>query len=99
MPPWCESILCLKVEAVQGKQVFLDWNETSGGLSLLSMEILQARMMWVVMPPSGDLPNPGIEPVSPVVPALLADFFTTELLGNPPDRHFMEVQNRYTVDE
>ena len=32
MPPWCESILGLKVEAVQGKQVFLEWTETSGGL-------------------------------------------------------------------
>ena len=32
MPPWCESILGLKVEAVQGKQVSLEWIETSGGL-------------------------------------------------------------------
>ena len=32
MPPWCESILGLKVEALQGKQVSLDWTETSGGL-------------------------------------------------------------------
>ena len=32
MPPWCESILGLKVEAVHGKQVFLEWTETSGGL-------------------------------------------------------------------
>ena len=31
-PPWCESILGLKVEAVQGKQVSLQWTETSGGL-------------------------------------------------------------------
>ena len=32
VPPWCESILGLKVEAVQGKQVPLKWTETSGGL-------------------------------------------------------------------
>ena len=31
VPPWCESILGLKVEAVQGKQVALEWSETSGG--------------------------------------------------------------------
>ena len=31
VPPWCESILGLKVEAVQGKQVFLEWTVTSGG--------------------------------------------------------------------
>ena len=32
VPPWCESILGLKVEAVQGKQVSLEWTETSEGL-------------------------------------------------------------------
>ena len=32
MTPWCESILGVKVEAVQGKQVPLEWTETSGGL-------------------------------------------------------------------
>ena len=30
MPQWCESILGLKVEAVQGKQFSLEWTETSG---------------------------------------------------------------------
>ena len=32
VPPLCQSILGLKVEAVQGKQVSLEWTETSGGL-------------------------------------------------------------------
>ena len=32
VPPWCSSIVGLKVEAVQGKQVSLEWTETSGGL-------------------------------------------------------------------
>ena len=32
VPPWCESILGLKLEAVQGKQVSLEWTETFGGL-------------------------------------------------------------------
>ena len=32
VPPCCESILGLKVEAVQGKQVSLEWTETTGGL-------------------------------------------------------------------
>ena len=31
VPPWCESILSLKVEAVLGKQVSLEYTETSGG--------------------------------------------------------------------
>ena len=35
-------------------------------------EILQARMLeWVAMAFPGDLPNPGIEPVSLTFPALL----------------------------
>ena len=32
VPPWCGSILGLNVEAVQGKQISLEWTETSGGL-------------------------------------------------------------------
>ena len=32
MPPWCESILGLKVEAVQGKLVSLEWTESSWAL-------------------------------------------------------------------
>ena len=32
VPPWCESILGLKVKAVQGKQISLEWTETSGAL-------------------------------------------------------------------
>ena len=32
VPPWCESILGLKVDLVQGKQVTLEWTETSRGL-------------------------------------------------------------------
>ena len=31
-----------------------------------------------------DLPDPGIEPVTPVSPALTGEFFTTE----PPGKHF-----------
>ena len=32
VPPWFESILGLKVEALKGKQVSLEWTETSGEL-------------------------------------------------------------------
>ena len=37
-------------------------------------------------PPPGDLPNPGIEPMSPESesPALASGFFTTEPPGMPP---------------
>ena len=41
-------------------------------------EILQARILeWVAFPLPGDLPDPGIEPVSCMSPALAGGFFTT----------------------
>jgi len=40
--------------------------------------ILQARILeWVAMPPPGALPDPGIEPLSFMSPALAGRFFTT----------------------
>ena len=36
---------------------------------------------WVVIPSSGDHPDPGMEPASPASPALVSRFFTTEPLG------------------
>ena len=40
---------------------------------------------WSRLPfsPPGDLPDPGIEPMSPASPALAGRFFTTEPLGKP----------------
>ena len=48
----------------------------------LSMEISRQEY-WSVLPfpTSGDLPDPGIEPVSLVSPALAGRFFTTVLPG------------------
>ena len=34
-------------------------------------------------PPPGDLPNPGIKPMSPVSPCVAGGFFTTEPPGKP----------------
>ena len=46
----------------------------------LSVEILQARTLeWVAMPSPGDLPNPGIEPRSPLLQA-------GSLLSEPPGK-------------
>ena len=46
--------------------------------------ILQARILdWVAMPSSRDLPDPGIEPESPVAPALQADSLPPEPQGKP----------------
>ena len=58
--------------------------------------ILQARILeWVVMPSSGDLPDPGIELEFPPSPALAGRFFTVEPPGKPQQMvkplHFMPV--------
>ena len=45
--------------------------------------IFPARILeWLPFPPPGDLPDSGIEPASPVSPALAGRFFTTM----PPDQ-------------
>ena len=43
---------------------------------------------WSELPfsPPGDLPDPGIEHLSLVSPALAGRFFTTEPPGKPPKR-------------
>ena len=51
MSRWCESILGVNVEAVKGKQVFLEWTETSGGLwnAGKALEFL-SPFLWRVPP-------------------------------------------------
>jgi len=49
--------------------------------SLLVHGIFLARILeWAAVSSSGDLPNPGIKPTSPV---LAGGFFTTEPPGTP----------------
>ena len=51
VPPCCELILVLKVEAVQGKQVSLEWTEISGdsGNGGTTLEIL-SPFLWRAPP-------------------------------------------------
>ena len=51
MQPWCESILGLKVKAVQGKQVSLEWIEKSGvsGNVGTTLEFL-SPFLWRALP-------------------------------------------------
>ena len=50
----------------------------------LSMRFLrQEHWGGLPFPSPKDLPNPGIEPVSPIAPALADRFFTTEAPGKP----------------
>ena len=46
--------------------------------------ISQVILEWVVISPSTDLPDPGIEPTTPAAsPASQADSFNTESPGKP----------------
>ena len=48
--------------------------------------ILQARILeWVACLPPGDLPDPGVKPVSLSSPALAGGFFTTSTTLSPPN--------------
>ena len=49
----------------------------------LSMGFSQEHWSGLLFPPPGDLPNPGVEPESPVSPALQADSLPNEPSGKP----------------
>ena len=64
--------------------LFDPMDHTLGGCS--GHGILQARTLeWLPFPPSGDLPNPGIEPESLMSPALAGRFFTTSTTWGAPE--------------
>ena len=43
----------------------------------------QGYWSWLPFPPPGDLPNPGIEPMTPALPALQADSLPLRHPGSP----------------
>ena len=43
----------------------------------------QEYWSWLPFPPSGDLPDPGIQPTPPVASVLAGRFFTTKPPGKP----------------
>ena len=66
------------------KEFFDSFNPwTVAHQAALSMGFFQARILEWVAPPPGDLPDLGIEPMSPELPALASRFFTTEPLEKP----------------
>ena len=51
------------------------------------------------MSPLGDLPNLGIEPVSPVSPALQADSLLWRHWGSPVFQHVLQHKSTLNIDE
>ena len=80
------SCVCVCVRACTGAQscpTLCDLMDCSCQASL-SMEFCrQEYWSGLLFPPPGDLPDPGIEPMSLVSPALAGGFFTTMLPGKP----------------
>ena len=65
------------VKSLQSFQTLCNHMDCSSPVSSVR-EIFQARLRdGLPRPPSGDLPNPGIKPVSFTSPALAGGFFTT----------------------
>ena len=52
-------------------------------ISMLEWVAIPGVLECLPFPPPGDLPDPGITPESPAVPAWAGRFFTTELPGLP----------------
>ena len=69
--------VCVHAKSLQSRPTLCDPMDYSHiGSSVHG--ILQARILeWLSMPSSGSLPNPGIEPMSCMSPALAGGFFTT----------------------
>ena len=65
----------------------------------LSMVFLRQKY-WrgLLFPSPGDLPDPGIEPVSPVSPGLEEDSLPTELSGKPPGWSIECVKEHWEVN-
>ena len=69
--------------------------------ALLSNISRQEYWSGLPCPPPGDLPDPGIEPTSPVSPALADEFFTTESWRKPqtlvPFTYYFTFQNKTAI--
>ena len=55
---------------------------------------------WSVLlcPPPGDLPDPGVEPVSLMPPSLAGRFFTASTTWEAPPNHFVKLVTKKSSD-
>ena len=77
--------MCVCAKVLQSRPTLRDpTNSSLPGSSVHG--ILQARINWsgLPFPPPGDLPNPGIEPVSLMPPIFAGEFFTTSATWEAP---------------
>ena len=80
---WHRLQICLNCSVAQSRLTLWDPEDYSPSGSSVH-GILQARILeWAASSFSRDLPNPGIEPMTPASPALAGGFFTTEPSRKP----------------
>ena len=82
-----KSLTCWNAQSLSHLRLFVTpW--TIVHQAHLSMEFSWPEY-WrgLPFPPPEDLPDPGIEPASPVASALAGGFFTTEPPGKPPENN------------
>ena len=60
----------------------MDWSPPSSSVHGI-LQVQARKPEWVAFPSPGDLPNPGIEPVSLLPSALAGRFLTAEPPGKP----------------
>ena len=76
--------MCVPAKSLQLCLTLCDSMNCIARQALLSMESSrQEYCSELPCPPPGDLPNPGIEPTSPVAPALQADSLPLNHHGSP----------------
>ena len=82
--PWvCFPSLCVCAQSLSHVLLFvIPWTKAHQAPLPMGFS-LQEYWRGLPFSPPGDLPDPGIEPMSPASPALAGGFFTTEPLGRP----------------
>ena len=76
-----ERTSCVCAQSLNHVQLFMTLWTAACQAPLSTGFSRQGYCSGLPFPPPGNLPNPGIEPMSPVSPALAGEFFTTEPPG------------------
>ena len=91
-------ILCICAQSHRTVCEFMDCSPS--GSSVHGIFSRQEYWSGLLVPPPGDLPDPGIKPVSPVTPTLPGGFLSTESPGLPsiylthPEIYLTDIQTQ-----
>ena len=80
---WALETLCVHAQSLESCSTLGDLMDCNHQATLSTEFSPQEYWSGWPFPPSEDLPHSGIEPASPVSPALAGRFFTTEPPGKP----------------